>query len=211
MPEVRFSKAVTRHRTPRRFASWGIAVTKLEEWTKISRIMRHAISALFAILVLVTTSYAQSCNPAVVSYLVRDEKGEIISAEQLTAITEQLPKKIGDAGVSTTEVSFKPDKVHYYWPEDADDDKGTKVPALLFANAAECTMHLSEATLTFQDKKMRLVFNIDIDRKQRDRRQVVDSLPFQNGTFKIDLTGWDRSDDKVIPATHWKRIKPTAD
>ena len=189
----------------------GIAMTKKYKWTKISRIMRHVIPALFAILVLATTSYAQSCNPAVVSYLVRDDKGKIISEEQLTAITKELPEKIGDAGVSTTSVSFKPDKISYYWPEDADDEKGSKVPALLFANAAECTMHLSEATLTFQGKKMRLVFNIDIDRKQRDRRQVIDSLPFQNGTFKIDLTGWDRSDDKLIPATHWKRIKPTAE
>ena len=173
--------------------------------------MRHAIPALFAILVLGTTSYAQSCNPAVVSYLVRDEKGKLVSQEQLTAISEQLPKKIGDAGVSTTDVSFKPDNVSYYWPEDAEVEKGSKVPALLFANAAECTMHLSEATLTFQGKKMRLVFNIDIDRTQKDRRQVIDSLPFQNGTFKLDLTGWNRADDKLIPATHWKRVKPTAE
>jgi hypothetical protein len=173
--------------------------------------MRYAISVLFAILVLSTTSYGQSCNPAVVSYLVRDEKGNVITEEQLTAITKQLPEKIGDAGVDTTSVSFKPDNVAYYWPEDADADKGSKVLALLFANAATCTMHLSEATLTFQGKKMRLVFNIDIDRTQKDRRQVIDSLPFQNGTFKLDLTGWDRSDDKVIPASHWKRIKPTAE
>lgn len=173
--------------------------------------MRYAISVLFAILVLAINSNAQSCNPAVVSYIVRDEKGKIVSQEQVTAISDQLPKKIGDAGVSTTDVSFKPDKVSYYWPEDADNEKGSKVPALLFANAAECTMHLSEATLTFQGKKMRLVFNIDIDRTQQDRRQVIDSLPFQNGTFKLDLTGWDRSDDKLIPSTHWKRIKPTAE
>jgi hypothetical protein len=173
--------------------------------------MRYAISTLFAILVLGSTSYAQSCNPAVVSYIVRDEKGKVVSQEQLTAISEQLPKKIGDAGVDTTFVSFKPDNVFYYWPEDADSDKGSKVPALLFANAGTCTMHLGEATIAYQEKRMRLMFNIDIDRKQQDRRQVIDSLPFQNGTFKLDLTGWDRSDDKLIPATHWKRVKPTAE
>ena len=173
--------------------------------------MRYVVLVLFSILVLATTSYGQSCNPAVVSYLLRDENGKVVSPEDVTAIAEQLPQKIGDAGVSTTDVSFKPDKISYYWPEDAESDKGSKVPALLFANAATCTMHLGEVTIAYHGKKMRLVFNIDIDRTQQDRRQVIDSLPFQNGTFKLDLTGWDRANDKLIPAAHWKRLKPTAE
>jgi hypothetical protein len=173
--------------------------------------MRHAISLLFAILLLASTSYAQSCNPASVYYIVRDEKGKVVSQEQLASIYEQLPKQIGDAGVSTSQVSFKPDNVSYYWPEDAEVEKGSKVPALLFANAGTCTMHLGEVTFAHQRKSMRLVFNIDINRTQKDRRQVIDSLPIQNGTFKLDLTSWNRSDDKLIPATHWKRIKRTAE
>ena len=173
--------------------------------------MRYAILLLATLLFLTTTSYAQSCNPAAVSYLVRDEKGKLVSEEQLKSISEQLPEKIGDAGVSTTVVSFKPDNVFYYWPEDAEADNGSKVAALLFANAATCTMHLGEATLIYQGMKMRLVFNIDIDRTQRDRRQVIDSLSFQNGTFQLDLAGWDHASDKLVPATHWKRIKATAD
>jgi hypothetical protein len=173
--------------------------------------MRYTIWVLFAILFLGGTANAQSCNPAVVSYIVRDEKGKIVSPEQVTAISQKLPEKIGDASISTTDVSFKPDKVSYYWPEDAEVEKGSKVPALLFANAGTCTMHLGEATLAYQGKQMRLVFNIDIDRTQQDRRQVIDSLPFQDGTFKLDLTGWNRAGDKLIPATHWKRIKPTAE
>ena len=158
-------------------------------------------------VVLVDVANAQSCNPASVYYLVRDEKGHLLTSEQVKVLVEQLPKKIGDATVGDSEVSFKPDKVTYYWPEDADWDKGSKVPALLLANAGECTMKLSEVTLTHNGKKMILVFNISIDRTQNDRRQVVDSLNFQEGTFNLDLTKWDRSPEKLIPATNWKRAR----
>jgi len=54
---------------------------------------------------------------------------------------------------------------------------------------------------------MRLNFNITIDRSQRDRRPVIDSLPFQEGTFVLDLTSWTRNEDKMIPATLWKKSK----
>jgi hypothetical protein len=168
--------------------------------------MRFLIFLLFSIFV-VDIANAQSCNPASVYYLVRDEKGQLLTREQLKVLVEQLPKRIGDASVGDNEVSFKPDKVTYYWPEDADSDKGSKVPALLLSNAGECTMKLGEVTLTLNGKKMRLVFNINIDRTQNDRRQVVDSLRFQEGTFNLDLTKWDRSPEKLIPATHWKRAE----
>src|SRR5215510_5967582 len=42
-------------------------------------------------------SRAQSCNPAVVNYIVRDEGGKVLSAAELKSIFEQLPKSIGDA------------------------------------------------------------------------------------------------------------------
>jgi hypothetical protein len=52
---------------------------------------------------------------------------------------------------------------------------------------------------------MRLRFDIDISRTQDDRQQVVDSLRFQNGVFHLDLTGWTRDRNKLIPATRWKK------
>jgi hypothetical protein len=55
---------------------------------------------------------------------------------------------------------------------------------------------------------MRLIFNINIERSQPDRRPVVDSLTFQEGTFVLDLTSSPGKDDKVIPATFWKKSKP---
>ena len=166
--------------------------------------MRYLILLLF---LFSTKADAQSCNPASVYYIGRDEKGKVLSPTDLKIIYQQLPKKIGDANTSDGEVSFLPDKLTYYWPEDADWEKGTKLPALLFANAATCTMQLGEVTLTYQGKTMRLLFNIDINRTQDDRRQVVDSLRFQNGTFRLDLTSWQHSRDTIIPPTLWERVK----
>ncbi len=148
---------------------------------------------------------AQSCNPAVVNYLVRDEAGNVLSEAELKAVYEQLPKSIGDAHTSAGEVSFADDGESFYWPESVDWEKGKKAPSLHFANAAACAMRLTEVTLTYHSKRMRLIFNIDIDRKQPDRRLVIDSLPFQSGAFKLDLSGWSHRRDELIPAERWKR------
>ena len=166
--------------------------------------MRRLLFLLLSIFLVVKAANAQSCNPASVDYLVRDEKGQLLNRDQLNSVLAELPKLIGDATVSDGDVSFTADKVTYYWPEDADWEKGTKVPALLFSNAGTCTMKLGEVTLTLNGKKMRLAFNIDINRTQDDRRQVVDSVRFQQGSFRLDLTGWDRAREKLIPAKHWK-------
>ncbi|MCM3870547.1 MAG: hypothetical protein ND895_07640 [Pyrinomonadaceae bacterium] len=169
--------------------------------------MRHLIWLPLLVLLLVKCSYAQSCNPASLYYIVRDEKGKVLSRAELTSTYEQLPRQIGDANTSIAEVSFTPDGETYYWPEDAEWEKGTKLPALLFANASTCTMNLNEVTLKYHDKEMRLVFGMNISRTQDDRRPVIDSLPFQNGAFKLDLMGFTPSRDKRIPATRWKRLK----
>lgn len=160
----------------------------------------------FLLLLVVKCTYAQSCNPAAVRYSVRDEKGVLLTKEQLESIQEQLPKRIGDASASVNEVSFA-DKETFYWPEDVEWEKGTKMPALMFANASTCTLHLTEVSLNYGGKVMRLSFNIDIARNQDDRRPVVDSLRFQEGSFKLDLTSWSHSPKKVIAATHWKKVK----
>ena len=167
--------------------------------------MRQFLWLTLFLLVVSKPSFAQSCNPASVFYIVRDEKGMVVSTTDLASIAAQLPATIGDATTGANEVSFTSDKSTYYWHENADYDKGSKLPALLFANAATCTMHLSEATLNYHGKKMRLIFNIDINRSQGDRQQVIDSLPMENGTFRLDLTGWTKERDKIIPARHWKK------
>jgi len=96
--------------------------------------------------------------------------------------------------------------VTYYWPESVEWNKGRKIPVLEFANAGTCTLNLPRLDLEYHGKKMTLIFNINIERSQVDRRPVVDSLPFQEGTYVLDLSGWSRSRDKMIPATRWKKL-----
>jgi len=166
------------------------------------------LGILLGILFLpLTPVSAQYCNPAVVDYIVRDAKGNVLSGEELKTIHQQLPQTIGNASTAVAEVSFTSDGVTYYWPESVDWDKGKKVPTLEFANAATCTLNLGRIELAYHGMKMTLIFEINIERYQADRRPVIDSLPFQNGTFTLDLSGWSHSRDKVIPATQWKKSK----
>ncbi len=162
-------------------------------------------------LVFVTTIPAvarvQACNPAVVNYLVRDEEGRVLSETELKSVYERLPKTIGDAHLNAGQVSFAADKKTFYWPESVDWPKGNKQPALEFANAETCTMHLTEVTLIYHNRKMHLIFNLDIARAQPDRRPVIDSLPFQEGTFALDLNGWPSGRDELIPSERWKKIE----
>jgi len=170
----------------------------------------RAASGAASISVTLNPAYAQSCNPAVVNYIVRDEKGKVLTGTEMKTISEQLPKTIGDATLNAGQVSFADDGETFYWPESADWPRGNKQPALEFANAATCTMHLTEVTLTYQGKRMRLIFDLDIGRSQPDRRPVIDSLPFQEGDFRLELNGWPGGRDKLIPSTRWKRRGPRA-
>lgn len=171
--------------------------------------MNHKIKVLGLILGLLflplTTVTAQFCNPAVVDYIVRDGKGTVLSGDELKTIHQQLPETIGNATTAVSEVSFKSDGVTYYWPESVDWETGKKVSALEFANASTCTLNLPRVELAYQGMKMTLIFEISIERKQDDRRMVIDSLPFQNGVFTLDLSGWSHSRDQMIPASRWKK------
>lgn len=170
--------------------------------------MKIPIALSIALLLLTAAAAnAQSCNPAVVSYIVRDEKGSVIGGEELKTLQQQLPKTVGNADTAVGEVSLAADEVTFYWPESVDFDKGKKIPALEFANAKTCTLDFPAVDLTYHGKKMHLIFNINIERSQRDRRPVIDSLPFAEGTFALDLTSWSHDGDKLIPAKFWKQSK----
>jgi hypothetical protein len=91
-------------------------------------------------------------------------------------------------------------------PESVDFEKGKKLPALEFINAKTCTMHLTRVTLVYHEKRMLLIFNIDIARYQSNRRPVVDSIAFQEGTFELDRSGLPEADE-VAPAGRWKKVK----
>jgi hypothetical protein len=171
--------------------------------------MCSKLAIVFAGLIFLTatSAHAQSCNPAAVNYIVRDEQGSAIGGDELKALHQQLPKTIGNADTAVGEVSLASDHVSFYRPESVDWDKGRKLPALEFANAKTCTLDFPSVDLTYHGKKMTLIFNLKIDRHQPNRRPVIDSLPFQEGTFVLDLTAWSSEDDKMIPATFWKKSK----
>ena len=162
--------------------------------------------SLFVLLMMTAiTAHAQYCNPAAVSYLVRDENGSLVQGSELNGIIEKLPKTIDESAVASDRVSFS-DEQHFYRQESADWDKGRKVEAIGIANASKCTLKLNELTLTYHGKRMHLVFNIDIARGENDRRLVIDSLPFDEGTYKLDLSAFTHERDQLIPALSWKKV-----
>lgn len=150
---------------------------------------------------------AQYCNPAAVSLIVRDEKGAILSEDDVKALAATLPKKIGDADVQESEARLAPDNKSFYWWDSTDWAKGEKVPVISFANYGTCEMKLGEATLEFHGLKMRLVFDLEITRATADRRPVIEAPKFQNGTFRLDLTGWPHDPHTIIPGDRWKRVR----
>jgi hypothetical protein len=177
------------------------------------RLRAETAAVLFiALLVLMTVApdnlaHAQYCNPAMVSYLVRDENGGVLTEAALKSIREQLPESVGAARVLIGQTSLAEDGRTFHWTESADWTKGLKVPSLNFINNETCAMRFGEVTLTYRSQKMRLIFNLEITRTQPDRRPVVDSLPFQEGTFALDLKGWSHQPDAVIPAERWKKVQ----
>jgi hypothetical protein len=132
---------------------------------------------------------------------------KVLTETEIKTVYEQLPKAIGDARLYSGQVSFAEDERTFYWPESVDWEKGRKLPSLEFINSETCTMQLTEVTLVYHGKKMRLVFDINIARSQPDRRLVVDSLPFQEGTFRLDQTGWLGRRDQIVPSEGWKKVK----
>src|SRR5262245_2617782 len=139
--------------------------------------MKNRIGVLVILLgvlfLTVMTANAQYCNPAVVNYIVRDENGNVLSKEELKTIHQQLPEKIGDADTGVFDVSFASDGVTPYRFGSVDWDSGKKVPSLEFANAGTCTINLSQVELAYHGKKMILIFNIIIERRQDDRHPVI--------------------------------------
>jgi hypothetical protein len=169
--------------------------------------MKLGISLIILLISGVASlSYAQSCNPAVVSYLVRDENGKLLGEPELKAVQEQLPKSIGDADTFLGEISLAEDGKSIYRPESVNFANGKKMPALEFINAKTCTMHVSEVILVYHEKRMRLIFDIDITRNQSNRRPVIDSLVFQEGTFEFDKSLLPEGDE-LVPANSWKKVK----
>ena len=69
--------------------------------------MKKAILLIIALVSCWISIRAQYCNPATVSYLVRDEKGNILNQADLKSVTDQLPQQVGDGNTSIYDVSCR--------------------------------------------------------------------------------------------------------
>lgn len=144
-------------------------------------------------------AYGQSCRPAVLEYIVRDRKGRNLSEAALEAVRKQMAQPAGE--VSLVSLAADGEIISEYSAE-AKEAK-TRLPALSYVDARSCELDVKEVTLRHAGKTMRLIFNLHINR----RALVIDSLPFQQGTFELEQKGISEEDNsRVIPAKRWKKV-----
>jgi hypothetical protein len=146
----------------------------------------------------------QSCRPAVVGYIVRDEKGNVLNEAQLESVRKEMTSRW-----DIRRMPFSEDGKTLIG-EYSEEAKRAKilVPTLFVANASTCELGLEEVTLKYDGKTMRLRFKLWVYR----RAIAVDSLPFEEGTFELEMDKeWpDRKEsykgESYILAKRWKKI-----
>src|SRR5690348_8500765 len=139
--------------------------------------MKMSICA-FVIAVCCSLSWAQSCRPAELNYIVRDQKGNVLSESALKTIYKQ--EKVPGFGVGTVALTKEGTLIGYTANKPAE-----MLPVIYVANAATCRVKVGEFTLEYGGRQMHLIFDLDIDR----RAYTIDSLPFRPGTFRLDQKG----------------------
>jgi hypothetical protein len=159
------------------------------------------VIALIIIHFIAPPTRAQSCKPTMLIYLVRDEKGKPVPP-------------------AAKEISYQP-KAQYsdWWDDDGheylltseempQDVKSLKGRILKLYTGASCFFR-QPVTLQIDSKgkTMKLIFKPLLDVKAESADYVVDSLPFQAGTFEIDLTFRKRWPPQFYPASGWQKVK----
>jgi len=168
------------------------------------------VVALLIFVACVSTGsiYGQECHPAAVNYIVRDEKGKVLGESDLNAVYERiskLPSEVGSVYVGTAFLAK--DWKTFYSPYSEERKSGEEVPVIAFGHSGPCQLKFADSTLEYHGKKMRLFFDVDIPSKEQPvHDMVVDSLPFQEGTFKLDLSGLKQDDRRVMAASRWKSV-----
>jgi len=149
-------------------------------------------------------AFGQSCRPAVVSYLVRDEKGKVLNETELGLISKEMT-----SGWGIRKIAFSEDGKSLISEYSEDAKRAVnQIPVLTVSNATKCELWVKEVTLKYGARTMRLVFNLHVYR----RAIAIDSLPFADGTFQLGLEKeWpDKTEpyqgDSYIPAVRWKKV-----
>jgi hypothetical protein len=150
------------------------------------------------VLVLAVCSFAdgQSCRPAELNYIVRDETGKVLSERELKDIFKQM--KEGVTGVGSVSLTEEGTLVGYSGKEPKET-----LPVIYVVDAAACHIKVGEFTLQIGGHRMRLIFDLELDR----RALTIDSLPFQAGTYRLDKRDLENGfAERIVPATRWKRV-----
>ena len=162
--------------------------------------MKKFISTLLILLIYASVSEAsgQTCRPrpAALGLIVHDSRGKTLSAEQLQAVKIQPP----EPALSIHSVDLAADATLV---GTSTKETKTKLPVLHRSNNSTCRLDIREMTLEYKGRKMRLIFNLEINRKA----YYINSPKFQRGTFELDKNSLPQSgSDRIIPATIWKKI-----
>jgi hypothetical protein len=186
----------------------GTACHRLRFRTQLSSFPFVVALLIFVACASTGSICAQSCQPAVVSYIIRDESGRVLGKSELNVVYERiskLPTEVGAVYIGTAFMAK--DRKTFYSPYSEERARGEEVPLIAFGHDGPCRLKFSDATLEYHGKKMRLIFDVDIpSEKQPVHDLVIDSLPFQEGTFKLDLSGLAQQDHRVMAATRWKKV-----
>ena len=184
----------------------------------------RAVLTLLMTALPVATVEAQRCPYTAAYYVVRGEDGVVLSEAELQIVYEASPKPTGDdLGVFLGTLLQRADGT-YAHPNF--QREGTKVPVLDFHGRDECFVHLREVTLVYHQRRMRLIFDVEIapvtfgeaaDYQRRPKLPsivVVESPPFREGTFRLDVAGWLAqftrwAESTTISAAFWKDAPDT--
>ena len=159
--------------------------------------MKKFTSTLLILLACasINEAFGQSCRPAVLGIVVHDSNGKTLSAEALQAVKIESPEP-----PSIWSVKLAADGTLV---GSSTKETKTELPALGRSNVATCRLNIGEMTLEYKGNTMRLIFNMEIER----RAYYIDSPKFQRGTFELDKTSLPESGpSRIIPATIWKKI-----
>ncbi|HYW70870.1 MAG TPA: hypothetical protein VE961_07545 [Pyrinomonadaceae bacterium] len=173
------------------------------------QILRHHATQCLAVAVALIilnftapSARAQSCRPTMLYYLVRDEKGKPVPPADKNISYQTKAKYTGwwDEGYEDVLNSAE-------MPKDVTGLNG-KILKLYTGDGAACFFQ-KPVTLQIElnGKKMELIFKPLQDLKAKSADYVVDSLPFQEGTFEIDLTFRKQWPPQFYPATGWQKMK----
>lgn len=188
--------------------TWRPAVGR--RWWSRARLSFPHVVALLIFVACASTGpvSAQECHPAALYYIVRDERGKVLGEGELQAVYQRmskLPSEVGGVYVGTAFLAK--DRKTFYSPYSEERKSGEEVPVIAFSHSGPCELKFADATLEYHGKKMRLIFDVAIPSQEQPVHEiVVDSLPFQEGTFKLDLSGLKEGGRRVMAASRWKRV-----